>query len=608
MEFNRNMVLAIVLSMVIFFGFQYFFSPEPRPVQPATPGVSTSVDQPQPPASETTTASSDTSQAESIRPRDEVLAQTQRVQIKSPRLSGSITLVGGRLDDITLNDYRETVDPASPPVVLLAPRGTEHPYFVNFSWTADDPNTALPGNDTLWQADGTELAPGKPVTLSWDNGAGLLFERTFAIDEDFLLTVTQRVTNKGSAAVSLAPYGIVTRVGLPPGLQSSYLLHEGPVGVVNDTLEEFDYDEVMESANGTIAQNTQGGWIGFTDKYWSVLLIPAQDRTSAFTFRHTQEGNQPVFRADSVDAVSQVAPGTSVESQFNLFAGAKVARIVDRYNDEKGFQRFYLAVDYGWLFFLARPIYLALEWFFGLVGNFGIAIMLLVVCVRLLLFPLANKSYKSMAKMRKLQPKMLELRERFKDDKPRFQKEIMGLYKKEGANPLAGCLPILCQIPIFLALYNVLYGTIEMRHAPFFGWIQDLSAPDPTTWVNLFGLLPFDRPDLGILNLLQLGIFPILMGITMWAQYRLNPQPTDPVQAKIFAWMPIIFTFMLGQFQSGLVIYWCWNNLLSMTQQIVIMRNMGVPLGRQAQKAHYEAIARGEEPAKPEPKTKSKKK
>ena len=588
------MILAIAISIAVILGWQYLLMPALYPPPPPAPPVSTT-GEPVPDAGQPQTQTQPTTGTEAeakVRSRAEVLAEAPRVPIETPAVRGSINLKGGQIDDLILRHYRETIDPTSPEIVLLSPRGAAAPYYAGVRWLGVE-GTPVPDAETLWQAEGTRLTPESPVTLRATVGT-LDYEIVYAIDRDYLVTATQRVTNRGESPVSVAPYGLLNRTGIPK-LDAAFVVHEGLFGVLGDTYEEVDYEDLIEEPGGVVQRATTGGWLGITDKYWSVIVIPEQSTPATARHVYDRGTTAPRFQSDVTYGAQAVAPGATLETRMQIFAGARVPEVIDRY-DEAGVHRFYLAVDYGWIFFLSRPIYLALHWFNGLVGNFGVAILLLVVCVRILLFPLANKSYKSMGKMRKLQPKMLELRERYKDDKPRFQQEIMALYKKEGANPLAGCLPIMVQIPIFIALYNVLYGTIEMRHAPFFGWIQDLSAPDPTSWMNLFGILPYDVPDLGILNFFSLGFWPLLMGLTMWLQYRLNPQPTDPMQAKIFAWMPIIFTFMLGHFAAGLVIYWAWNNILSMTQQVIILRQQGMPIGR---KAHAAAAAAASTPAPP---------
>jgi len=575
---QRNMWIAIGLSVAIIFVFQFFLTPTPPP-QPTSqqagdtlqPSVGGNAQQP--------AAGSAPAASGIVRPVSEVLGESPRLKLANNKLDGSIDLKGARLDNLVLRNYHEELDRSSPLVTLLAPRGTQDPYFAAVRWLSSD-GTEVPTPDTLWSVKGgqTQLAPGQPVTLTWNNGAGQTFEIDIALDDEYMFTFVQRVINLSDEAVNVAPYGLVNRTGTPQ-MDAAFVVHEGPVGVFNNTYEEIDYDEIFDAAGGVISQKTNDGWTGFFDKYWTVLLIPEQGAEMDARFVATLQSRTPVYQADMAYGSVNVGPGGTQEDTFRIYAGARVPNIVDAYSDDLGIAKFYLAVDYGWIFFLARPLYWVLDWFYGLVGNFGVAIMLLVVCVRILLFPLANTAFKSMAKMRKLQPKMVELRERYKDDRQKFQQEMMGLYKKEGANPVAGCLPMLLQIPIFIALYNVLYGSILMRHAPFFGWIQDLSAPDPTSYINLFGLLPFSVPDLGFFNLLSLGIWPIFMGVTMYVQYKLNPQPTDPMQARIFQLMPIVFTFMLGHFAAGLVIYWAWNNVLSMFQQVIIMKRQGIPLG-----------------------------
>ena len=501
----------------------------------------------------------------------------QRLTIETPTLRGSLSLEGGRLDDLTLTQFRQTVDPESPNIDLLHPSGTQQPYYADVGWTAVDRSLALPNAETQWRATGGPMVPGQPVTLTWDNGQGLTFERQIEVDEHYLFTITQRVSNSGSEAVSLSPYGLVSRTGTPDIL-GFYILHEGLLGVFDGTLKEVDYDELQD--DGSIEQSTTGGWIGITDKYWLVALIPDQTQTTTTRFVHDLRNGDDKYQTDYLYESISVPAGGSAEVTSRIFAGAKQVLLLDAYRDTLGIESFDKAVDFGWFYFLTKPLFYALHYMADFAGNFGVAILLLTVAIKLVFFPLANKSYVSMAKMRKLQPEMLKLRERYAEDKQRLNQEMMALYKKEGANPMSGCLPILVQIPVFFALYKVLFVTIEMRHAPFFGWIQDLSARDPTSILNGFGLMPWDVPFLGAFDIINLGIWPLLMGISMYCQQLLNPQPPDPIQAKIFLFMPIIFTFLLATFPAGLVIYWTWNNLLSILQQAVIMKRAGVPLGR----------------------------
>ena len=581
---QRNLILAIVLSIGILLFFEMFLgvsplspprSPQQEAAEPAggvptaTPGRTAS-----PPGGGVGLAPGQAAQAS----REEVLGAGARVEIVSPTLSGSISLTGARFDDLVLTRYRESIDPASANIELLHPLGSPLPYFANFSWLAPEHDVAVPGPDSLWQADGKVLSPEQLVTLSWDNGAGLRFELVIALDDNYMFTVDQRVVNRGERGVTLAPYGLVSRSGTPDIL-GFYILHEGLIGVFDGTLDEVDYSDVVEADDGQITQSTTGGWIGITDKYWLVALIPDQSQTVDSRFVHEAPDGIDKYQTDFLYAGEAVAPGATVERTSHLFAGAKEVVKLDRYRDELGIANFDLAVDFGWFFFLTKPFFYILHYFAEALGNFGLAILLLTVLVKLVFFPLANKSYRSMAKMRKVQPEMLKLREQFGEDKQRLNQEMMALYKREGANPISGCLPVVIQIPVFFALYKVLFVSIEMRQAPFYGWIHDLSARDPTSILNGFGLFPWGVPELGVLDVLNLGVWPILMGLTMVVQHRLNPQPADPMQAKLFMFMPILFTFLLASFPAGLVIYWTWNNLLSVIQQYVIMRRAGVPIG-----------------------------
>jgi YidC/Oxa1 family membrane protein insertase len=512
--------------------------------------------------------------------REDALGGVRRVPVETPTLSGSISLQGGRLDDLTLTRYHETIDPSSPEIVLFSPNGAPKPYFANFGWISSE-EIETPGPETVWRAEGEALAPGSPVTLRWDNGQGLTFERVFAVDEQYMFTVTQRVSNASGQSVTLTPYGLISRTGKPE-VSRFFILHEGLIGVFNETLEEVDYDDLEDEGERVQNYESTGGWLGITDKYWMAALVPMPDEPIKARMLHIPEGDK--YQTDLRYNGVPVAAGASAEHVTRLFAGAKVVKLLDQYEEDYGIANFDLAVDFGWFYFLTKPIFYAIHWLHSVLGNFGVAILVLTVGIKIIFFPLANKSYKSMAKMRKVQPEMLKLRERFADDKQRLNQEMMALYKKEGANPLSGCLPILVQIPVFFALYKVLFVTIEMRHAPFFGWIQDLSAPDPTTVLNLFGLLPFAAPELGPLDILNLGIWPLLMGASMYLQQKINPQPADPMQAKIFLMMPIVFTFLLSTFPAGLVVYWTWNNTLSIAQQWVIMRRHGVSVTKTEEK------------------------
>ena len=574
---QKNLIVAIVLSLVILLGFQYFYElPHMRaqqaaqqtqealqalqaPARPAAPGA----ELPAIPGAPTAPG------APIELDRAAIVDQPGRVHIQSDRVSGSIALEGGRIDDITLVTYRQTTDPNSPPITLLNPIGTPDAYYAESGWVAQDRDIAVPDAKTRWTADRSTLTPQQPVTLSWNNGQGLRFSRQYALDRDFMITVTSRVENSGSRPVALLPFALIARSGTPV-TSGYYILHEGPIAVFNDRLHEINYKDVVKAGPTGISDGSTGGWLGITDKYWLVTLIPDQKEEIKARFVHSEPDNRDRYQADYLGAERQVAPGASVVETHRLFAGAKEVKLLTRYRDELGIPKFDDAVDWGWFYFLTKPIFQALDWIYGLVGNFGIAILILTVAIKALFYPLANRSYVMMSKMKALTPEMTKMRERFGDDRQRLNQEMMALYKRQKVNPLSGCLPIVLQIPVFFSLYKTLFVTIEMRHAPFFGWVKDLSAPDPTTILNLFGLIPFTPPEM--LSTVSIGAWPILMGITMFLQQRLNPQPADPVQAKVFMFMPLIFTFMLAHFAVGLVIYWSWNNLLSMAQQWVIMR------------------------------------
>ena len=591
MNDNRNLILAIVTSVVILVGFEFYTAwrypnaglpqgeqagqagPDgtaPQPAPAATAPAPTSVPAPAggvpmipgttaPSAAETAAAS-----------REGLLGKDARVRIETPNLSGSLSLLGGRIDDLTLTSYREELDPDSPSIVLLSPSGANNAYFADYGWVGD--GVTVPGADTLWTPSARTLTPERPLTLSWNNGQGLIFKRTYTIDEHYMFTVTQSVDNHGAAPVTLHPYGLMSRHGTPQ-VTGFYILHEGLLGVFDETLQEVDYSDMQETHS--VQNNTTGGWLGITDKYWLVALVPDQKQAISTRFTYRNDSGLEKYQADFLGQPVTVAPGASGQTTSHLFTGAKEVKLLDHYEEKVGVARFDLAIDFGWFYFLTKPIFYTMIFINEQVGNYGVAILLLTVLIKILFYPLANKSYVSMSKMRKLQPEMLKLRERYGDDKTKLNQEMMALYKREKANPASGCLPMLVQIPVFFSLYKVLFVTIEMRQAPFFGWIQDLSAPDPTNLFNLFGLIPWN-PEAYLPEPMWIGVWPLAMGLTMYLQQKLNPQPADPVQAKIFMFLPILFTFLLARFPAGLVIYWAWNNLLSIIQQKVIMNKMGV--------------------------------
>jgi YidC/Oxa1 family membrane protein insertase len=503
--------------------------------------------------------------------REAALALSPRVAIETATLTGSIALVGGRLDDLSLVKFREEVEKTSPNIVLFAPANAKNGYFADFGWVGTvGQNIALPGPETRWQASGDKLTPTSPVTLTWDNGQGLVFSRKIAIDTQYLFTISDSVKNNAAAPVALSGYGRISHVGTPTTL-GFYVLHEGPIGYLGGGLQELTFDDLKKAKTKAFPKN-DGGWLGITEKYWASALIPDQQRNFSAAFGASGTGD-PVYEAAAISDAQTIAPGASSETTMRLFAGAKEVDTINAYGDALAIKKFNLMIDWGWFWFITQPMFKLMQLVFHLVGNFGVTILIVTVIIKAIFYPLANKSYASMAKMKAVQPEMLAIRDRFADDKMKQQQAMMELYKKEKINPMAGCLPVLIQIPVFFALYKVLFVTIEMRHAPFFGWIKDLSAPDPTNMFNLFGLIPFTPP-----SMFHLGIWPIIMGITMWFQMKMNPEPTDPVQKTMFAWMPLIFTFMLGSFPAGLVIYWAWNNLLSVSQQYLIMKKMGTKI------------------------------
>ncbi len=583
---QRNLIVAIALSIAIVLGFEFLYN-LPRlerqraieaeraasqaPSQVVTPStapdaVPGSVPQPGG-VSQPTTGAPPTAAAPAAAERASMIARDPRVKIETPRMAGSIRLTGGRLDDLSLPTYRESTDPRSSAITLLSPVGAANAYFVEHGWVAVSPNLAVPGPDSRWTADRGTLRPGEPVTLSWDNGEGVRFERRYEIDGDFMFHVTQRVVNGGGEPVQLHPYALASRSGTPPTL-GFYILHEGPVGVLEGRLRELSYDDVKKAR--AIEHKSQGGWIGITDKYWLVALVPDQKSGVTARFSHTFVNGVDRYQVDFLGGALALAPGSSAETTSRMFSGAKEVRLLDEYADRLGIEKFDLAIDFGWFYFLTKPIFKLLDFFNRSLGNFGLGILLLTVIIKILFFPLANKSYRAMNKMKLLQPEMEKLRERYGDDRQCLSQEMMALYKKTGANPMSGCLPIVIQIPVFFALYKVLFVTIEMRHAPFYGWIRDLSAPDPTSLFNLFGLVPWTPPEL-----LHIGAWPVIMGLTMLLQQKMSPQPPDPIQARIFLALPVVFTVMLAAFPAGLVIYWAWNNILSILQQWVLMKQMG---------------------------------
>lgn len=548
---NRNLVIFAMIAVLILFGWplvMHRFGPAPAPVPTATADAAATPAAPAPtnePAIDSPAATKD---------RTSVLAATPRIKIETPTLNGSINLKGARIDDLVLSKYAQTIDKGSPPIRLLSPSGTAGAYFASFGWRGD--NLSAPGPDTIWRASAAVLSPGHPVTLEANNDKGQIFRIELAVDDQYMFTVRQSVTNAGQQPVAVASYALVNRAA-PSADPSSMILHTGPMSAHNGAADySVDYKDVTKAAEH---YSGPGGWYGFSDQYWLTALVPDQAQTVTAQFRAGAHGS---YQADTTAAPHTLAPGASFSQTSRFFAGAKEVRLLDHYQDDLGINNFDKAIDWGWFRIVEKPIFYYLDWLFRLVGNFGVAIIILTLTIRGLMFPIAQKQFASMAKMRAMQPKMKAIQERYKDDKPRQQQEIMALYKSEGANPLAGCLPTLLQVPVFYALYKVLRLSIEMRHQPFALWIKDLSAPDPLTPLNLFGLLNFTPP-----HMIAIGIVPILLGISMFFQFRLNPAPMDPTQKQVFAIMPWVLMFVMAPYAVGLQLYWITSNCLAIIQQ-----------------------------------------
>jgi YidC/Oxa1 family membrane protein insertase len=560
------MILAVVLSALVLFGWSFvserYFPTANPPVTKIENGRQVATPQPQ--------ASPAANAPAAIRDRALVLAESPRVAIQTPRLAGSINLKGARIDDLLLTTQRETIAPNSPPIRLFSPAGTADAYFASFGWTGR--GLAVPGPDTVWQANGRALTPASPVMLSWNNGRGQIFQILLSVDADYLFTVEQRILNGGAGAITAQPFALVSRVGASRDF-SSWTNHTGPIGVF-DGAANYDVDfsnldggepGFFARLFGTKAQagpnyyDSTGGWVGFSDKYWLAAVIPDQNARVHAGFR---SGGDRRYQADAIGQPVVVPPGRAARTTARLFAGAKEMALLRHYSRDLGIQRLDKAIDWGWFEWFMRPIFSLLLWLYSIIGNFGIAIVCLTLIVRTLLFPIAQRQFRSMAAMRAIQPKMKAIQDRHADDRMTMQQEVMKLYKEEKVNPAAGCLPIFLQIPVFYALYKTLMVSVEMRHKPFVLWIRDLSAPDPLTPVNLFGYLPFTPP-----HILALGVLPILLGITMWLQMRLQPQAPDPVQRQIFGLMPWVLMFVMANFAAGLQLYWVTNNILTIAQQ-----------------------------------------
>jgi YidC/Oxa1 family membrane protein insertase len=582
---NKNLILATVLSLAVILVWTVFF-PAPEIAAPAETSIvsaDSTVATPDAVTALTPTAQTDTANVVATgAAAPTALLEAQRTAIETPRLSGTISLLGGRIDELKLSDYKVTQDEGADTVTLFSPVGSDSPYYALFGWAASTGVTpeTVPNANTNWElVDGDILEPGKSITLAWDNGAGLLFNRIYDVDADYMFTITQNVTNNGATAASMAPYGVLARHGEPKDLKNFFVLHEGLVTMA-DELTETNWDDMpdfdihpKEGVPAERIEDVKNGWIGMTDHFWMTTLIPAQDVSSRLTAKYNP--SLDIYQTETVMNKVTVEPGATATNTIRLFAGAKEWGTIREYQTD-GVTKFIDSIDWGWFFFLTKPIFWLLHEINKLIGNMGWSIIGLTLIIKAVLFPLAYKSYVSMAKMKELQPEMEKLKAAAGDDRQKMQQGMMELYKKNKVNPAAGCMPILLQIPIFFSLYKVIFVTIELRHAPWFGPFRDLSAPDPTTLLNLFGLFPNGAPEAGsVMALIFIGILPIILGISMWLQQKLNPAPTDPTQQMIFAWMPWVFMFMLGSFASGLVVYWIANNTITFTQQYLIMRSQG---------------------------------
>ena len=567
MKEQGNLLLAIVLSLLILLGFQYFFE---------SPKIEKEVEKKKQLKQTEDSLKNNLANLEDevvgYLELDDALNKNERIKIDAPRLQGSISLKGIKIDDLTFKDYKETLDEDDKLVTLFKPGSTKGGYFSNFGWikASSDENFDLPNDQTVWSTNSKKITNKKSATFSWTNNQGIQFEQEILVDEDFMFTIKQKIINNSNKDISLIPVGKISRTDTPETL-GFFILHEGPIGVVDNVLEEIDYKDLKKNI-GPIEYNSKGGWFGITDKYWLATIIPDQSSNVIARYQFYTKNNKEKYQVDFKGGIVEIPSNKSITIKSLLYAGAKEIKLLDKYEKEYSIPRLDFAIDFGWYYFLTKPFLYILIFFKNISGNFGVSIILLTLLIKLIFFPLANKSYVAMQKMKELQPQLLRIKETYKNDKVKLNQEMMALYKSEKVNPAAGCLPILIQIPVFFALYKILFVSLEMRHAPFYLWIQDLSVADPTSILNLFGLLPYDPNFLP--KMVNIGIWPLIMGISMWIQQKLNPQPTDPMQAKIFKFLPIFFTFILAPFPSGLVIYWTANNVLSMAQQILIKQRM----------------------------------
>lgn len=589
-EDSRNLIIFMVSVILLWMAFDHFV------LKPRTAEYHRALQ-----AQQAAAINAPPAEEEKILPRGEVLAATQRLSVDTPELAGSISVTGNRIDDISLKNYFEHED-RKDPVALMMPAGTQHPHYAEFGWLGD--NIRTPDKDTVWTVkSGDMLTPASPVTLTWNNGDGLEFERTLTIDNKFLITITQRVKNSGDHPVTLYPYAALVHRGIPPRYKGDTMVHEGAIAYVGEDLHETRYSELLEEKPQSYESKT--GWIGFGQKYWLTALVPPQGQDHTYRIHATPpktKTSEPLFQTDIRGAAKSVAVGETIEETVNFYTGAKKIRYLEQYETQLNVSHFDLAVDFGMLYFLTRPMYFLLTLFYDFVGNFGVAIIMLTIVVRLAVFPLANTSYRSFAMLKKVSPRMAEIKEKYGHDKMRMQQELVKLYETEKVNPLAGCFPILIQIPIFFAVYKVISIAIEMRHAPFFGWIHDLSARDPLTVFNLFGLLPYNVPAFLMIGPWSLAMFGLMM-----IQRSMNPPPQDATQRMMINFMPFIMTYILASFPSGLVIYWAFSNLFSVVQQYAMMRSLGVPVylfspdaAREHEAAHSNRMKEALEAAKAE--------
>ena len=559
---NRNVIIAVLLSTAILVGWSMFFenteeAQKKRLELQGKTETQTNIQRPETPQSTKATSAKTIS-------RGDALKESDRVLIENNNLSGSISLRGALIDDIILKNYRETIDKNSKPIILLSPKKSDEGYFVESGWATAKSDIKVPDNNSVWQIkEGKKLTPNSPVTLEWNNREGIIFSKKIELDNKYLFKITETIKNDKNKAIELFHYSQITK-NTKPTTENFYILHEGLIGVVDKNLKEETYSTIEKEKK---TYSGKSGWFGITDKYWMSAIIPESGKSFKGEYSYANS-----YKANFIISEPTIAnPQKSVSNTLKIFIGAKEVYPIDDYTEKEKIDRFDLSIDWGWFYFITKPLFFVIDYIFKIVGNFGVAIIILTIIVRILFFPLNNYSFKSMAKMKVLQPEMLRIKELYKDDVKRTQQEMMALYKREKVNPLSGCLPILIQIPIFFAVYKMLFVTLEMRHAPFFGWIKDLSAADPTTIFNLFGLIPWNPP-----SFLMIGVWPILMGITMYLQQKLNPTPPDPIQAKIFAFFPLILTIMLATFPSGLVVYWTVSNVLTMAQQYYIMKKTTV--------------------------------